>query len=414
MKNAGRFIPIIILLFARTLCSQVTFSEIMFDVATNEYHDEFVELFNLSYKDTLTITGWTFSDSAGVDGLVPYRGGTKISPRSYAVILDGSYAVNSLTYEQIIPDTVTILTITDNSFGKNGLSNTVAESLSICDSSGNVLCRYRYSIGNPAGISDEKIDLDGDDSEVNWGNSLCEGGTPGWRNSLAPRLIDFGFEDSGMTLPVFSFTGDSIPVEIVLSMFGQQAPADSLLIQIFSCYEDDPDPAAADLLLFERWFPSGPLYFLTQLPPLATGRHRLTVRVHHPMDENRDNDQLTANLDIYCRDQSLHINEIKFLVPADEPEWIELVNTGTEGIPLRGWAVSDLTDTVRIDTAAYLGAGEFMVIAGDTLPDYYRTSSQNLLILRNFPVLNDAGDEISLIDPLGSWQERITYSRDWL
>ncbi len=26
--------------------AQITFSEIMFDVSTNEYHDEFVEIFN--------------------------------------------------------------------------------------------------------------------------------------------------------------------------------------------------------------------------------------------------------------------------------------------------------------------------------------------------------------------------------
>ena len=414
MKTSLRFISMIVLLIARAVCAQVTFSEIMFDVATNEYHDEFVELFNLSFTDTLNINGWTFSDSSGVDGLIPFRGGEKISPRSYAVILDGSYATNSQTYEEIIPDTVTILTITDNSFGKNGLSNTMAESLSICDSLGNILCGYRYSIGNRAGFSDEKIDPDGGDAEENWGNSQYAGGTPGWRNSLSPRRIDFGFEDSGVTLPVFSFRGDSIPVEIVVSMFGQQVPEDSLLIQVFSFFEDDPDPQLPDRLLYEKWFPAGPIQFFTRLTPLPTGRHSLTFQVSHPLDENGENDQLTAGLDIYSRDHSLHLNEIKFLVPAEEPEWIELVNSGNERIPLRGWAVSDLTDTVQIDTAVYLGAGEFLVIAGDRLPNYYRSSTENLLILRNFPVLNDAGDEISLIDPLGAWQERITYSRNWL
>ena len=60
---------IVIILF---LCSSiaygqatVTFSEIMFDAATNESHDEFIELFNLSYDDSFSVEGWEFSDSSG-------------------------------------------------------------------------------------------------------------------------------------------------------------------------------------------------------------------------------------------------------------------------------------------------------------------------------------------------------------
>ena len=114
-----------------TLNAQITFSEIMFDVSSNEYHDEFVEIFNLSGSDSVDISGWNFSDSSGTDQILPHRGGRKIPPESFAIILDGSYFNNSTTYDALIPDSVIILTISDNSFGKSGLSNSMAEFSSV-------------------------------------------------------------------------------------------------------------------------------------------------------------------------------------------------------------------------------------------------------------------------------------------
>ena len=95
----------------------------MYDVATIEHHDEFIEIFNLSDQDSIDITGWSFSDSSGVDYILPHRGGKKIAPRSFAIILDGSYFNNSATYDTILSDSLVILKIDDNAFGKNGLSN---------------------------------------------------------------------------------------------------------------------------------------------------------------------------------------------------------------------------------------------------------------------------------------------------
>ncbi|MCK4559639.1 MAG: lamin tail domain-containing protein, partial [Calditrichia bacterium] len=184
--------------FALNLCAQITFSEIMYDVATNEYHDEFIEIFNLSDQDSIDITGWTFSDSSGIDNILPHRGGNKIAPRGFAVILDGSYFNNSTTYDTLLADSLVILKIEDNSFGKSGLSNSKAEWLTIRDTTGQVLTEYRYSVGNTPGYSDEKIDLDGKNDSLNWSDTKIEGGTPGRRNSVSPPLYDFGFEENSL------------------------------------------------------------------------------------------------------------------------------------------------------------------------------------------------------------------------
>ena len=89
------------------LDAQVTFSEIMFDPATNENHDEFVELFNLSATDSADLNGYFFSDGEGIDKLLPLSGSSRIPPNSFALILDGSYPGNSSTYDSVLTQGVT-------------------------------------------------------------------------------------------------------------------------------------------------------------------------------------------------------------------------------------------------------------------------------------------------------------------
>ena len=155
-----RLVVLIYLILIVPASAQITFSEIMFDVSTNEYHDEFVELYNLSYTDSLTVAGWKFSDSSGTDLIIPVNSANKIAPRGFAVLLDGSYFGNSTTYDSLLPGNALLLKIADNAFGGSGLSNSNPEYLSIIDSTGDTLTSYRYSINNGAGYSDEKIILD--------------------------------------------------------------------------------------------------------------------------------------------------------------------------------------------------------------------------------------------------------------
>ena len=196
--------------------SQITFSEIMYDVNTNENHDEYVEIFNLSFFDSLDIFGWQFSDSTGVDQILSTNEKTKIAPRSFAVILDGSYFGNSTVYDTIIPPNVLILKISDNAFGRNGLSNSYAEYLSIIDSTGDTLTRYRYSIGNSPGFSDEKILLDSSNFVLNWSVSQVEGGTPGFINSVSPQAIDIAVNEASLQYPYPLFANDSVSFEITI------------------------------------------------------------------------------------------------------------------------------------------------------------------------------------------------------
>ena len=69
-----------LVIFCARIAAQITFSEVMFDVATNEYHDEFVEIFNLSVTDSADAAGWRFSDGTDVDEIIHVYGPGKIPP----------------------------------------------------------------------------------------------------------------------------------------------------------------------------------------------------------------------------------------------------------------------------------------------------------------------------------------------
>ena len=401
-------------LYGTNLRSQITFSEVMYDVSTNEYHDEFIEIFNLSYQDSVDITGWTFSDSSGSDRILVHRGGRKIAPRSFALILDGSYFDNSTAYDTLLADSLVVLKIEDNSFGKNGLSNSVAEWLTICDSMGKILTEYRYSIGNKPGYSDEKIDPDGKIDSLNWSNSRVEGGTPGKRNSVSPPLIDFGFEENSLILPVIIFADEQIIFTLEINDYGLKKTSDSLELFIFSDPNHDKIYQERDRLISHTKQPAIAQKIVFKWFNAPAGEHFIVARLIARKDEVCENDVVSRTIQIINRDVSLHINEIKFLTEEKEPEWIELINLSDKAVLLRDWAIADLTDTVSIDSSLYLESGDFVVLSKDSLPEFYQLDIKKMLILNKFPTLNDQEDEIILIDPIGRWIEQVRYEHDWL
>ena len=393
---------------------QITFSEIMYNVHTNEHHDEFIEIFNLSYVDTIDCSGWKFSDSAGIDVLQSYQGGMKIAPRRYALILDGSYFGNSTTYDHIFTDSLIILKIDDNSFGKNGLSNSNPEWLTLRDSTGKILTEYTYSIGNKPGYSDEKINLDESDIFSNWSESKVAGGTPGRKNSVAPALYDFGFNENSFIFPFLLTANESIEFSLELINFGIKTIVDSLKIVIYSDMNGDKIFQREDLLIDSGKVATiGQQYiFEWNYPP--AGQHHIVAQLYYELDEVQENNLISKDIRVYERDISLHVNEINFLTKNNEPEWIELVNYSKEPILLYNWSLADLSDTVCIDTHAYLQSGEYIVIGKESVTQFYQIQTEKLIILDKFLSLNDQEDELILINPSGSLLERIQYDRQWL
>lgn len=176
-----------ILFFLLPSCAEIVLTEVMFDPSGSERYDEFVELYNVG-PDTVDLEGWMVGDAEELDRIVQLEGGTLLPPGKFALILDSGYRGSSTTYDPLPPDAL-LLTIDDASFGKGGWSNSSPEPVRLVDPEGREVARYTYSLGNPPGYSDEKVELDGGDSPENWRDSVVELGTPGLPNSVSPQAL---------------------------------------------------------------------------------------------------------------------------------------------------------------------------------------------------------------------------------
>ena len=117
------------------LCGQARLSEVMTDPLGSEPHDEFVEIYNASQTDTIDLAGWSLGNGDEIDRIIALRNGTRLQPGGFALVLDGSYAGASTTYDSV-RESVTIVTIEDRAFGRSGWSNSAHEQVILVDAAG--------------------------------------------------------------------------------------------------------------------------------------------------------------------------------------------------------------------------------------------------------------------------------------
>ncbi len=399
-------------LLISVLCTnaQLTFSEVLFDPATDENHDEYIEIYNLSQTDSADLSGYRFSDGQGVDQILPLGTEGKIPPGGFALLLDGSYPGSSTTYDSLFSGDVCIYFISDRAFGSNGLSNTQDECLLLIDAAGDTISAYCYSTDNESGFSDEKIVLQGPNTQENWKNGLMKGGTPGRRNSVSPFELDIGFQEAGVLLPPVIMSGRANHITVPVENYGLKMVQEQARLKI--SLDDQPEA------IFDTAF-SPPtarisLEIFLELTDILPGEYTLYFYLSWPVDQNPVNNAIRQVISIYQIENSLVVNEVKFLTGEEEPEWIELYNFGQEPVYLKGWAVADLKDTISIDTAIYLAPDSYLVLSGGPLAGYLMVDEELVYIRRDLPVFNNESDEIVLIRPDGAWHERVQYSDSWL
>ena len=223
----------------------VTITEVMFDPAGNEGTDEFIELYNFSSLQTYDLTNWLVSDSAGgndSDKIVNAGEGMLLYPGQYAIIIDSTnYNPLTYTFHPLIPDTARIFFINNSTFGSGGLSNSTTETVMLIKPSfgqRDTVSRYKYSLGNAQGHSDEKLSLNNDNSASNWTNSLYLNGTPGNHTELILSINDYPIIFS----PIQPLTGDSLLISAIVKNDGIMS-VNSFQVKL---YEDTSRNLSAD------------------------------------------------------------------------------------------------------------------------------------------------------------------------
>ncbi|MBC7186890.1 MAG: lamin tail domain-containing protein [Calditrichaeota bacterium] len=399
---------------------QVTVSEVMFDPATNEAHDEYVEIFNLSATDSVNLAGWAVGDSIELDKIIDAGWGLILRPRQFAVILDGSYFGNSTTYDGVIPAEALIVKIDDGAFGSGGWSNTIPEPVILTNARGDTVSRYRYTLDNPQGYSDEKIDLEAGDAPANWANSRVLGGTPGAPNSVSAGAIDLALK-SVVWSPSRVRRGQSVQLTVVALNAGRKEIASC---QIALYLDRDEDGFGREEELLEAPFVSPSLqpgdsavarFTWHEVP---AGVHQLLARVVGEGDSSAENDQQRVTLGVGVWPGEVVVNEVMYRPSAGEPEWVEILNRSPEVIDLRLWSLSDSRTATRVtvtSTKALLPPGGFALLAEDTLVRaLFPTLSGPVFVPgRGWPALNNTSDAVVIWDAAGFSVDSLYYFASW-
>ena len=421
-RNITLFVTSLFLfLNAFPVSAQVVFSEIMFDVPGSDYNDEFIEIYNLS-DTAVDLSGWQFSDSSSSDFLADAGMGLILSPKQYAVILDGSYFDNSATYDEIIPDSALVIKIDDNAFGSNGLSNSQSERLSLMNAQGKTVQIYYHSLDNEPGYSDEKILLSGDNSPANWENSLLLNGTPGFRNSVAPFEYDLCLKKDALRyFPSSSvYCEQNIEIELKLSNCGLRRFDDHISLALWLDVKNDSIMDAGEAVIFEQQLsPSlcadSDTLFRIDWQAQQAGRFKLCAKISADLDGNELNNFVQLELIVLESKETVIINEIKYLTEENEEQWLEVYNSGEKSINLLNWAFADLKDTVVIDSSIFVHPHQFKVFASDSgLCTLYHIPDSLICVLDDLPYFNKSSDIVYLLNPAGGWVEQVPYEQSWM
>lgn len=412
----SRILFTIIILF-QIASAQVILTEVMFDADTLESYNEFVEIYNLN-SFTVDLSGWQIGDSAEIDLITDAGNGLMLQSGQYGIILDPGYFSNSTSYDSLIPPEAVILTIDDGSFGSFGFSNTQPEFVLLVDSNGDTVQIYQYSLDNTPGHSDEKVILSQGNSPQNWGNSTDLKGTPGFKNSVAPKDVDLFISDFHFLETTF-IIGETVDFEAVIKNNGQQTIS-GFQFQRFYDLNRNERPDSVEIIETSNYSNSishGDSVIITgQFENISAGQVSFGVAVILQNDEDLTNNAKTKT--VFVTDPGnlqLIINEIMAAPETGKAEWIEIFNSGTNDINLATIYFADSRDTVKLSKVDFiLHSGDFVVAGGDSDIIYqYNLPIEQLTITSGFPALNNSFDDLKLMNNFNFVYDRVSYTDEW-
>lgn len=396
--------------------SPLTFSEIMF--YPSEPNGEFVEIYNTSSTETIDIANYKFKYyTSSNNSLVPLVGGTKLGPGKFAVIFQGNYDFNNGIYKTLIPSDAIVLKVSSNNFGSSGMANTTSRTVYLIDPSGQTVDAYTYSADNSTGISDEKIILNKDNSSSNWQNSLRTHGTPGFKNSVSPTDYDLQIKFLNIN-PLIPRAEDSLKITFVVINKGRLT-ANNFSVSIFNDVNHDSIEQADENIFYQDYSEliNGDSIVIQKSFYVETpGNYSFIANINFLIDEVLTNNRAIANV-IVAEKLALYndivINEIMYAPINDEPEWIELYNRSNRKINLKNWKIADNSSSVVISTNdIFIDSNQYLIISKDaSINNFYNITSQ--LIIKLFPTLNNAGDDVILRDDGGRTIDSLRYNPSW-
>gem|GEM_PF-731971 len=394
------------------IVGQITLSEIMFDPGTDESADEYIEIYNLA-DSAVSVYQWQVFVDGSPEMLTspPWRspvfdsGYLVLEPRTFGLILDLDYWDGTRPYDSVIPDSVKLFTIDDTRFGDYGLSNSSSRTITLKDSSDQMISEYNYSPDNDEGFSDEKVMLSGPNTVSNWKNSEQENGTPGTYNSVSPVDYDLGISGPPVWSPVPAIP-DSIVRITVLAVNAGLQPSETAVLYLQ--YGEQVDSSTIPIILPDD---SAVIAFEVTL---ESGNHQVRAEIYYPDDQDTTNNSLQWTLPVRYPRNTLIINEIMYDPFSGDPEWVEVLNLTGNTIDIGNWSFGDESNEFAvIEESLRIAPDTYWVVAESPDLGNYDYSNHRVSIPADFPNLNNGSDGLWIRDMAGAVIDTVRYSGDW-
>jgi len=321
----------------------------MYDLAGADDPHEWVELHNFS-SSSIDLTDWRFNDGKNHLLLAPPKNGGQGS----LVISPGEYVILADSAETFLSDHSSYPgSVIDTVLSLNNSSAT----LSLLNDEGVLINEFSYTSslgGSGNGYTLETTSVDSVQE------SYTLGGTPGQQNSLEQELA--------LDQPNPEPEPESEP-EIFPAPAPEPAPEPDVVTPIPSVVEEvspQSEDEAQDEPAVEQEPVVEPLaQELVEEPLSYSGLLQLSELLPNPSGKDTDE------------------------------EFVELLNIGGRVVSLDGWALRD-------------ASGKTFRLSGDMPPGAFLSF---FAADTSLPSLNNAGDVIELLDPLGARQDGISYSK---
>jgi hypothetical protein len=407
-----------IVMYASPQDTCIIFTEIMFDAPSG--NNEFIELYNRSQTTSINLSHFKIKYSTSKpDTIISAGYSTLLPPQSYAVIFEGDYDFASGIYKNIVPSSALILKISDNAFGSNGMANTANRPLWLINATDDTIDYYTYSANNTSGYSDEKINMSKDTSSVNWGNSIRLNGTPGFKNSLVPKLYDL--QISSFKSTPFVISGEKVEMTLKIKNRGTNMSS-PYTIKIFNDINKDSIPQPGELILSQT---SGSIHssdsaeILLNTDKYSIGWNCFIALIITIPDEDTSNNIAYTNFNAGVSNNNTNdiiINEIMYAPLDGEPEWIELFNRTNDSLSLMNWTITDIyttPTTVKISSNISIMPKSYLVISRDSTVFIQHPFIPSPVLKLNIPTLNNDGDGVILKNYTGMVIDSVKYDPQW-
>lgn len=370
---------------------------------------EWVELLNRT-DQTVRIDNWRIADATGSSGAMPPR---FLLPGTLIVITSDSLALRARFGAIPTPIVqVPMPTLNDN-----------GDIIRIVDAEGKTVDSLRYGStwGGIKGQSIERVEVFGQSSDpTTWRPSPDPlGGTPGRENAWRPTPFDLLILDLEHRQ---TEEGDTIVVRVL--NLGDGSPSDdpipdsitaTIAVDINENGRAEPDERLGSRSV-ERPHPSDTITIdLPWSRPLTLAGETAIVLLSAEGDPTPENNVGSIVLRRAPVETGLVINELMIEPQGDEPEWVEIVNVGSEPVDVERWVLHDAGASRPKLPSTIIAPGSYLLATSDTAA--LRASRPILssapLIEFAMPTLNNGGDLVVLRNTGGAVVDSVRYHPTW-